>query len=1118
MRNQDKNIFNHNSFRILFLLLTVVFFSANKVYAQFAISEDFRGSGNPNIIIGGPGGSAGMAYLTSGIDDPVNQGWLRLTTSDANQRGYAYINNSFPSTEGVLVDFEYKMWRDVNDNYKGADGLGVYLFDASVPFQIGGLGGSLGYAPNGGNGLAGGYVGVGFDAYGNFSNPTEGRVGGPGEVPNAVVLRGPTTNNSSTTNRYLAGVGLVNGGTIEQKRGVDEIDYNTRVDNRPDDDTFYRRVQLEIIPMDAIGEYYKITVRWKKSPTDDFSDLISYTTTDAPPPLLKLGFGASTGGGVNYHEIRNLLVTTPGNFRVDKRANKDILRSVPGSGSENQVTYTIEVINDTEIDALNVGFLDRLTDVNGDLIPEGNPGFNVTSITYTGFSSISLPTASDLDTNEITGTFSLGAGNTGKIYVTGTLTTIPAGNTLNNTATITPLMDDDESNNTSTVSIPVYAEGVDLLIARTVVDDLCLDPSNPTGKTFELRVANMGTQNAKYRRRGSKGERIVVTKVVPSGYTYDDSATNYTTNPDSNSGARWERRSQNNTPSNGYRTYTYLARYPTGNSDQILAAGAVYQTDYPIVYTITPPVGVTTFTDSAEVEYRKQVNNDDYSWGGVELQTITNQANDVNSVTLNAAPVAPIVSTPIYYCQGETASSLTATKTNTSYTLKWYTVPGGFASSTPFTPNTSSPGTYTFYVSQFNGQCEGPLASIDVIVIAAPTAGEIGNAQTICNGSAPSAISNVTSGIGTGTLTYRWESSANGTNGWTIISGATGATYQPGALTATTYYRRTTLAASNNKNCESGQTNIVQITVNNAISSGSIGSNQTICYGATPSLLTGSVSIDPGTITYRWESSADGSTGWTATGGTSNNYQPGTLTTTTYFRRITRSTSGGTTCESSPSGTVVITVNSQVTAGSIGSDQTICNGDTPAQLTSVENGTGTGNVTYRWESSVNGNIGWTIISGANDATYQPDALTVTTYYRRITIATSGTACESPATSSVKITVNAAVTAGTIGNNQSICTDTAPAIIASTTDGTGTGSITYRWESSDDGSTGWTTIAGATASTYQPGVLTASKYYRRITIATSGLACESSASNVVAITTRNCKVITNPMIYQRVKSN
>ena len=1111
MRNQDKKIFNHNSFRILFLLLTVVFFSANKAYAQFAISEDFRGSGNPNIIIGGPGGSAGTAYLTSGIDDPVNQGWLRLTTSDANQRGYAYINNSFPSTEGVLVDFEYKMWRDVNDNYRGADGIGVYLFDASVPFQIGGLGGSLGYAPNGGNGLAGGYVGVGFDAYGNFSNPTEGRNLGPGEVPNAVVLRGPTTNNASTTNVYLSGVALGDrDGNNNDIRSRNEIDYNTQTSTRPTDAQFYRRVQIEILPLNADGVYYQIIVRWKKSPTANFTELINYTTTQAPPALLKLGFGASTGGGVNYHEIRNLLVTTPGNLRVDKRANKDFLRTV-NSGGANQITYTIEINNDTDFAALNVDFLDRLTDGNGNLIPEGTSGFNITSITTEGFTSITLPDVNTLNSNEITGTFDLAAGNIGKIYVTGRLYTVPVGNVLNNFVEITPLLyDEDVSNNSKQISTPVYAEGLDVVINKTV-NSPCLDPVN--GNTFTLQVANVGQNTIDYSYSSNwwagttTAKRIRVTEVVPPGYTFTQTPAQYT---------GWTRYVSPNTPSSGYTTYTYSIG-DNGEAQGSLTMGEVYE--YPITYTIS---GVNTaYTNSATVVYDQRSTKS--TWNGTTVstdivETSGNQGNNTDTVDITLNPVAPTVSTPIYYCQGETASPLTATKTNSSYTLKWYTVPGGFASSTPFTPNTNSPGTYTFYVSQFNGQCEGPLASIDVIVIAAPTAGEIGNAQTICNGSTPSAISNVTSGTGTGTVTYRWEYSTNGTSGWTVISGATGTTYQPGALTATRYYRRTTLAASNGKNCESVQTNVVQITVNNAISSGTIGSNQTICYGATPSLLTGSVSADSGTITYRWESSANGSTGWTATGGTSNNYQPEALTATTYFRRITRSTSGGVTCESPASNTVVITVNSEVTAGSIGSDQTICNGDTPAQLTSVTNGTGTGTVTYRWESSANGTSGWTTASGASDATYQPGALTATRYYRRITIATSGTACESSATSSVKITVNAAVTAGTIGNNQSICKDSAPALIASSVDGTGTGSVTYRWESSDDGSTGWTTIAGATASTYQPGVLTASKYYRRITIATSGVACESSASNVVAITTRNCKVITNPMIYQRVKSN
>src|SRR5690606_8720676 len=186
------------------LLAVASLFACHTSKAQFTIVDDLRGNNYPDIIIGGPGGVQGEAYFTSGIDDPVGSGWLRLTRDQNNQRGFAYIDRSFPSGMGVLIDFEYKMWRSHSDGaYNGADGLSVFLFDATEDFRLGGYGGSLGYAPNtaGGvpEGLAGGYVGVGLDAYGNFSNPTEGRNGGPGRTANSIVLRGPTTNGSGPT-------------------------------------------------------------------------------------------------------------------------------------------------------------------------------------------------------------------------------------------------------------------------------------------------------------------------------------------------------------------------------------------------------------------------------------------------------------------------------------------------------------------------------------------------------------------------------------------------------------------------------------------------------------------------------------------------------------------------------------------------------------------------------------------------------------------------------------------------------------------------------------------------------------------------------------------------------
>ncbi|WCM41139.1 hypothetical protein MG290_09230 [Flavobacterium sp. CBA20B-1] len=270
--------------------------------AQFTITDNFRGNGSTDVKVGGSNvASQGEAYFTSGVDDPVNSGWLRITKALGNQRGYAYIDRSFPSTLGLLVDFEYKMWRNSTDSYNGADGLSFFLFDATVPFSLGGYGGSLGYAPNTGGGVNtgvnGGYIGVGLDAYGNFSNFNEGRNGGPGEVANAVTVRGATTNNPSTTNPYLNHVPLgdqMDG--INEVRKRNEIDYNTVTSTRPTDATFYRRVQLEVVPNPS--GTYRIIVRWKKSINAlVFTNLLDFTSAEVPPQLLKLGFAASTGGG-----------------------------------------------------------------------------------------------------------------------------------------------------------------------------------------------------------------------------------------------------------------------------------------------------------------------------------------------------------------------------------------------------------------------------------------------------------------------------------------------------------------------------------------------------------------------------------------------------------------------------------------------------------------------------------------------------------------------------------------------------------------------------------------------------------------------------------------------------
>jgi hypothetical protein len=483
--------------------------------------------------------------------------------------------------------------------------------------------------------------------------------------------------------------------------------------------------------------------------------------------------------------------------------------------------------------------------------------------------------------------------------------------------------------------------------------------------------------------------------------------------------------------------------------------------------------------------------------------------------TLAAPTAAP--SNTGSYCTGETIS-LTANPSTTnaastpatSWTYAW-TGPASFTSTTANptrAASTTNEGAYNVTVTDNYG-CPSTAASTTVEVQSTPTAGTINNAQTICYNTTPAPIGNATVGIGDGPITYRWEQTISPFTTWVAAVGTiSGATFQPPALTQTTRYRRITISTQSAKACESATaTTPIEITVQSVPTAGSIGNAQTICNNTTPSAISNTaVGTGSGTISYRWESSVSPFTTWNPESGSGPTFSPPALTETTQYRRITISTLNGVACESTNTSPVQITVQSVPTAGSIGNAQTICNNTTPSAISNTAVGTGDGTITYRWEQAVSPFTTWTTASGTIfGATFTPSALTATTQFRRITISTlSGNVCESTNTSPIEITVQSVPNAGAIGNAQTICNGVDPAAISSTTDGTGSGTITYRWENSISPFTTWNTIVGETGSTYDPSVLTQTTRYRRFAISTlSGNACESAtAATPIEITVQS----------------
>ena len=470
------------------------------------------------------------------------------------------------------------------------------------------------------------------------------------------------------------------------------------------------------------------------------------------------------------------------------------------------------------------------------------------------------------------------------------------------------------------------------------------------------------------------------------------------------------------------------------------------------------------------------------------------------AITVLPALTAGSIAADQTVCAGTAPAPLTSTAPATSgtgtFAYQWEASPDNitWTAIAGATAETYAPGALavtTYFRRQVrSGTCTtAPTNTVTITVTPALTAGSIATSQALCAGATPAALTSVSDADGgNGAIAYQWESSADNVT-WAAIGGATGPAYAPGALSATTYFRRRAGAGST---CAPAISNVVTITVTPALVAGTIGTDQTLCPGATPAALTSPVAASGGTgaFAYQWESSVDNVT-WTALAGAiSAGYAPGVLTATTYFRR--RVTSGPCGPEYSPA--VVLTVLPALTAGSIAASQTVCAGTTPAPLTSAGAASGgTGTFAYQWESSPD-NTSWTAIAGATNADYAPGALTTTTYFRRQV--RSG-ACTTLPSNVVTLTVVPALTPGTIGANQALCAGGTPVSLSSAAPATGgTGPPDYQWEASTDNVT-WTALAGATGLTYAPGPLSATTYFRRR--ASSGSGCTPAFSNVITIT-------------------
>ena len=265
---------------VIVALLVATLPSAGFASGGVKIKQSFRGNSASGWSI------LGDSYLTSGTDDPADRGWLRLTKNEKNQAGSAIYNTAFDSTKGFNITFDYATWGG-----DGADGFTVYLIDGSTTTPtVGATGGALGYAYDAATDTAGvtnGYIGIGFDEYGNFNNSNEFNGGSPGRSP-GVTVRGP--------------------GSLKDAAGFPWIAHQFATIQNYDRANFSTvSITMTPPPVNVGDPNQKLTVY-----VDNvllFDGLEIDNTLYPMPSTFKIGFSSSTGDATNYHEIRDLGVS-----------------------------------------------------------------------------------------------------------------------------------------------------------------------------------------------------------------------------------------------------------------------------------------------------------------------------------------------------------------------------------------------------------------------------------------------------------------------------------------------------------------------------------------------------------------------------------------------------------------------------------------------------------------------------------------------------------------------------------------------------------------------------------------------------------------------------------------
>lgn len=309
------------------------------------------------------------------------EGYLKLTDDSGNRVGAALYDRAFPTKNGVVLEFTQYQYGDGGASH--ADGIGFFLSDGSYTLASpGSEGGALGYANRGTseNGLANGYLGVGFDVYGNYGDastditPQCTKGAGAARKLNAITLRGPGKKNVQGLWRdgYCAVGATAVLPSGQQLHHTTPTDLSNNQAMQSALSGAKRKTRVTVYPL-STGQTAPLVTIEMDFGQGYYTEVLRRTMTDTAPPLIKFGFLGSTGGSRDVHLISAVRVGTVVPMKelsmtkvVDYEHSTPLAEGKTGFSVGDTVAYKFVVHNATSAEAsgvtkiFNVGIVDPL--------------------------------------------------------------------------------------------------------------------------------------------------------------------------------------------------------------------------------------------------------------------------------------------------------------------------------------------------------------------------------------------------------------------------------------------------------------------------------------------------------------------------------------------------------------------------------------------------------------------------------------------------------------------------------------------------------------------------------------------------------------------------------------